>query len=396
VGDSVYAGREQTLIKHVILRKYLERFAQIVGSYRDVLTYVDCFAGPWKVVSDDLQDSSFAIALTELRKARDTKQKRGRTLRLRCFFLEQDKEAFDQHEAFGKSITDAEVATHNAALEDSVSEILRFIEKSGATAFPFIFIDPTGWTGFALDTIRPLLRLEPGEVLINFMTEHIRRFLEAPDEGTQESLRRLFGSDAFRLRIQGLAHQDREDAAVEEYAKQVKEVGRFSYVCSAIVLHPESDRTHFHLIYATRSRTGVEVFKDAEKSAMAVQERARAEAKQRARENRTGQASLLTSEELHDPSFYNSLRERYLAKSRALVLRSLQDRRRVLYDDVWALAMSKPLTWESDLKEWIGDWSPSVHVEGMKPRQRVPHLGESNYLVWTADRSPVAPPNGPS
>ena len=37
----IYAGREQTLVKHFILQKYLERFAHIVGSKWDVLTYVD-------------------------------------------------------------------------------------------------------------------------------------------------------------------------------------------------------------------------------------------------------------------------------------------------------------------------------------------------------------------
>lgn len=274
-----------------------------------------------------------------------------------------------------------------STLEASVSEIVGFVEKGGAASFPFIFIDPTGWTGFALETIRPLLRLDPGEVLINFMTGHIRRFLDSPDEDTQESLRQLFGSDEFRQRIHGLKQHDRDDAAVEEYSRKVKEVGGFRHVCSAIVLNPEQDRTHFHLIYATRSQKGVEVFKDAEKSAMTVQESARADAQQRARQSRTGQQSLLSSEELHDTSHYDSLRDRYLGKSRELVLQCLQTRRRVSYDEVWALAMSQPMTWESDLKVWIIEWRESIRVDGMKPRQRVPRLGESNSLVWIATSS---------
>ena len=36
----LYAGREQTLVKHFILQKYPERFAYIAGPYWDVLTYV--------------------------------------------------------------------------------------------------------------------------------------------------------------------------------------------------------------------------------------------------------------------------------------------------------------------------------------------------------------------
>jgi len=90
----LYAGREQTLVKHFILQKYLERFAHIIGSHWDVLTYVDCFSGPWNARSENFEDSSFTIALKELRNARDTHAKRGRSLQLRCFFLEKNRAAY--------------------------------------------------------------------------------------------------------------------------------------------------------------------------------------------------------------------------------------------------------------------------------------------------------------
>lgn len=76
--SELYLGREQTLVKHLILRKYLERFAHIVGTHWEVITYVDCFSGPWNVRSKQLKDSSFAIALEELRKARQTLSSKGR------------------------------------------------------------------------------------------------------------------------------------------------------------------------------------------------------------------------------------------------------------------------------------------------------------------------------
>ena len=343
----LYTGREQTLVKHFILQKYLERFARIVGSHWDVLSYVDCFSGPWNARSENFLDSSFAIALKELRNARDTLAQRGRKIELRCFFLEKERAPYVKLKEFADSVTDAKIETRNATLEESIASIVDFVQHSGSKAFPFIFIDPTGWTGFEMETIAPLLRLNPGEVLINFMTGHIRRFLDSPLEETQESFRRLFGSGAFRAKVQGLAQQDREDAAVEEYARNVKRTGDFMHCCTTIVLHPELDRTHFNLIYATRNLKGVEVFKEAEKKAMEVQETARAEAHRRRRETRTGQLDLLGSQELHDPSYYNSLRDRYLTKSRNVVLNALQVRQRLLYDDAWTLALSEPMAWEA-------------------------------------------------
>jgi three-Cys-motif partner protein len=381
----LYAGREQTLVKHFILKKYLERFAYIVGSHWDVLTYVDCFSGPWNARSEKFEDSSFAIALKELRNARDTLAKqRNRNVQLRCFFLEKSRTAYTKLKEFADSVTDAKIETRNATLEESIPDISDFVRRGGANAFPFVFVDPTGWTGFEMETITPLLRLNPGEVLINFMTGHIRRFLDSPQEETQDSFKRLFGSDAFRAKVQGLAQLQREDAAVEEYARNAKLVGGFSFGCNAIVLHPEMDRTHFNLIYLTRNLKGIEVFKDAEKKAMEVQETARAEAQQRKRVARRGQSELFRSKELHDSTHYESLRERYLAKARGLVLNALESKHRLLYDDAWMLALSEPMSWESDLKQWIEDWKEEGRLEviGMQPRQRVPHRGEENYLIW--------------
>jgi hypothetical protein len=45
-----------------------------------------------------------------------------------------------------------------------------------------------------MSKIAPLLKIEPGEVLINFMTEPIRRFLDSPQQQTQQSFEDLFGS----------------------------------------------------------------------------------------------------------------------------------------------------------------------------------------------------------
>lgn len=390
----LYTGREQTLVKHFILRQYLERFAIIVGSHRDTLTYVDCFSGPWNVQSEDFKDSSFSIALEQLRKARRVHQDRaGRTLRLRCFFLESNRAAFTKLKQFTDKITDVEIEPQNKKLEHAIPLIVDFVKSGGPRSFPFIFIDPTGWTGFEMSTIAPLLKIEPGEVLINFMTGHIRRFIDYPEEVNQQSFVRFFGSQDFREKVKGLAQQEREDAAVEEYIRNVKSTGNFSHVCSAIVLHPEIDRTAFHLIYATRNPAGVEVFKDVEKRAMAVMEKARAEAKQRKREEKTRQTELYSGEALHDPIHYNSLRVRYLAKSKQAVLDLLETRSKVPYDQACALTLSFPLSWENDLKEWIQIWVREglLTINGLKARQRVPQRGQGIFLAWrsSGERRPV-------
>jgi hypothetical protein len=93
--DELYLRREQSQIKHVVLEKYLQRFAIIVSKRTDGILYVDGFSGPWNSVSDDFRDSSFAIALSQLRLARDTVRERfGKVLQIKCIFLERDPNAF--------------------------------------------------------------------------------------------------------------------------------------------------------------------------------------------------------------------------------------------------------------------------------------------------------------
>jgi hypothetical protein len=185
-----------------------------------------------------------------------------------------------------------------------------FVRRGGRQTFPFTFIDPTGWTGFAMSTIAPLLRMEPGEVLINLMTKDVRRFIESPEQETQASFDKLFGRSGVKTRVAGLQGSERDDAVVEEYGASVRAFAVFKYMCSAIVLHPERDRTHFHLVYGTRHRKGVEVFKDAEKKAMGTQETARAAAQERRRQQATGMASLF-GDTVHDSVYYNRLADTF-------------------------------------------------------------------------------------
>src|SRR5262245_48245567 len=379
--SDLYVSREQTKIKHLILKKYLQRFAMIIGSKWDTITYVDCFSGPWNVQSEDLQDSSFSIALRELQAAHAQHSARGKSIKLRCLFLEKNPDAYAKLDEFAHNADNALVEARNCELRDAIDYIVTFVRNGGPRSFPFIFIDPTGWTGFAMDEIAPLLKLDPGEALINFMTSHILRFIESPDEETKESFIKLFGSASFKDKLKGLEKKDREDAAVAEYTENVARTGGFKFTSKAIVLHPQFDRTHFHLIYATRNAKGVEVFKEAEKNAMTEMQQVRAKAHQREQEKKTRQTELFEPEVLHSTDYLDSLRARYFTKAKGQVRLLLQGEGRVAYDDAWSLSLKEPLVWESDLKDWIKDWGNEglLTIQGLKGKQKVPKIGKNHW-----------------
>ena len=383
-----YAGREQSLVKHYILRHYLERFAHITASKWTTITYVDCFSGPWESKKDDLSDTSFAIALQELRKARKTMAERRRTLKIRCFFLEENPTSYSKLKGYAEKQTDVTVDTRNAALLDSIPEIVKFIRQGGSDSFPFIFIDPTGWSGYDLDGIRPLLQQSPGEVLINFMTEHIRRFVSQREKRADiiASFRRLFGTEEVFTRVRQIPDaQDREDELFMAYAQRVKEAGKFPFACPATILHPDVERTYFHLIYATRHWRGVEVFKQVEKAAFEFQEQVRSAAKETARVRKTKQPSLFADEEAKLPSLRAvTLRERYLSAARDRVAEVRAGRKQVPYDEVWDAALAFPLVWESDVKEWVAEWRQAGRIKllGLAKKARVPKREQGHILEF--------------
>lgn len=68
-----YLGREHSLVKHELLKGYLETLLCIVGvSGVREFAYVDCFAGPWGDETDSLSGTSIASSLEILGKVRKT------------------------------------------------------------------------------------------------------------------------------------------------------------------------------------------------------------------------------------------------------------------------------------------------------------------------------------
>ena len=334
--------------------------------------------------SENYADTSFAIALAELKKARDTHREFGRNIKLRCFFLEKDASAHQKLAEYADKAAEPglEIRTLNKPLEEAIGEIAAFCAAGGSSNFSFIFIDPKGWTGFAMKTIQPLLRLNPGEVLINFMTSFVRRFVNM--EESAASFDQLFGSSKVRDAVGNLSGADREDILISAYTERLKDAGNFKHAASAIVLHPQRDQTHFHLIYATRDDKGLEVFKNAEKKAMPFMENLRGAAQKRTRERRTGQSELFEEEELPASAYFRKLRTRYTLEAKAKVRDLLQARGRMFYDDLWRIALVFPMTWESDLKEWIVDWRKEnlLRLQGMPAKARGPRRDSNVAVIW--------------
>lgn len=375
---SQYADREQTQVKHEALKRYLSAAVPIVGSWAEDIAYVDCLAGPWNEASEALEDTSFHVAITTLRNTRSTLAARGRNPGMRCLLIENNPVAYAKLEAYCYQVKDIDVEARKWDLSRRVNDIVSYVHKR-PNCFPFIFIDPTGWELAAIPLIRPLLSLEPGEVLINLMTSWIRRFL---DDKTK-NFEGLLGSNVERLKQ--LSGDEQEDELVRCYADSVRSAGSFKYVCSMPVMKPTQDAFHYHLIYATRHIKGVEEFKRSEKHACEFMHQIRAEAQERHRFEGTGQYPLLKAPELYRESRFSRYWEDNITRARASAKSLLKGMRAVDYDDVWAECMQYAVVQDSDVKGWVKEWVREQRVKVLGQTGQRPSLrrGAGITLRWT-------------
>jgi three-Cys-motif partner protein len=372
-----YAGRGQTRVKHFVLGEYLERLAFKIGSRGGTLNYIDGFAGAWGAQAPGLSDSSAVIAANVLRGVRGAlKSRLGVDLHLRMRFVERDRRRFDELQQHLAKVNDVDARPIHGSFEASIPELVRFAGEGTGKRFVFTLIDPWGWTGFGLEKIRPLLGLQHSEVLINFMTNHVRRFIGAAAVPFDV----VYGDDSYRARLEGLVGQDREDAMVDLYARRVRDAGNFRFAATSVVLMPERDRTHYHLVYATRHPMGLTVFREVERRALSLQDQVRSEAQRRRRARASGGQG-----EMFDPSkpYVHELRARYHGRARKLLLDRIENEGDLPYDVAFELALSIQMVAESDLKRWIEEWRKEGRIElfGLAPRKRVPEFGAGQSLT---------------
>lgn len=381
-----YKRREQAYVKHFVLKHYLQQLALKIGNFNNgtTLNYIDGFSGPWQHATEEFRDTSPHVALTELCAAREVLRglPRPSALQVRGMFVEYDREAFTLlQQLLQEKFPSVDSEAYNGKFEAHILQACQFAVK-GAKPFAFVFIDPTGWTGYGLKAITPLLRVRRSELLINFMTKDISRFVDDADSNALQSFIDLFGDASYRDAWRGLKDLDREDRIVEAYCTRVLQAGDFRHCAATVILNPRHDRTHYHLVYATRSLHGLIAFRDTERKAMPEQSEARAVAKQHERLTKDPQTEMFPAPVM-ETSYMVELQQRYQAKARGAVLTELSQGGAADFDTLVAVALQQPMTSLGDLKLWLNEWRQAGGIEyvGLADGERVPAVNKKHRVV---------------
>lgn len=295
-----YDGHEQSFIKHELLKSYLQKLFFIIGSSagsgRQIdLCYVDCFAGPWGDESEGMESTSIAISLQTLDMVRQKLGMNGVSARIRALYVEKDARAHSRLAAYlqGNTPSGIHAEPRQGDFVGLRDEILRWVGKD---AFTFFFIDPKGWKGVEIETLRPLLGRPRSEFLINFMYDFVNRTMSMPE--WQAEMAELVGEP---VSLDGMTPDQREQTILKTYRANLKRCvtatkpqfpPRSAYVR---VLDRARERPKYHLVYVTSHPLGIIKFMTISEDVDLVQKQVRAEVKDAERERRTGMGSLFAT-----------------------------------------------------------------------------------------------------
>jgi three-Cys-motif partner protein len=248
-----------TAAKHLLLRRYLDRWFPILGRHHKSINYIDGFAGPGEYRDGEVGSPQIAI---EAAKAHVEYGTLAPGVEIHFSFVEADPEsarnlraklsALRYPTAFRVEVTTGEFA-------ETIGGELDRLDREGQVPAPLVaFVDPFGFSGIPLDLMARILRHPRCEVFVNVMVEFINRFLEHPNEQVVAHFPRTFGTDEV-LEIPR-RHGDREAAILALYRSQL---GKLASYVGRFDMHGRRDQKTYSLFFASNHPRGFEKMKEA-------------------------------------------------------------------------------------------------------------------------------------
>jgi hypothetical protein len=266
---------------------------------------------------------------------------------------------------------------------DFLEVVPSILEEIPPGAFAFFLIDPKGWS-VPLKTLAPLLARANSEVIFNFMFDFINRAASINEPKVVAGLDELipFGNWrvalAERERNGGLSPEMRKEILVNAFSDSLRQIGNYEYVAETAVLRPTKDRPLYSLLYCTRSKAGIEVFRQRQIAALQEQSRTRAAVKIGHAETTSGQSEIFQSlHEMGPDELVRYLRsEREAATRRILELTPTQPNS-IRYDQLWPRILARSVVTKVDVNKIVARLRAEngLLIPDWEKRKQVPQDG---------------------
>lgn len=371
-----YIGREQTYLKHLVLKEYLRAWSQKLGSLsqREPITlfYVDCFAGPWESASEGLGDTSVVIGLRAIAEAfyfwQSTKQM---PIRVKAIFVEKSKKSFAKLQSYLKD--HAPPSVESIALLGTFAEHVDEISASIGNNPAFLFVDPKGWKGVGMEYVARLASGPRRDILVNVMYDFINRFKGDERAFLRDQLKQFFG-----LEEAALSPELDEEALMAEYRERLKARALLGYVADVAIPHPTSDRTYFRLVVGGGHPAVVKLFRKIEENVCGkVAGLIRQEAKRGKRESTTGQLELGVETPALDVRYAN-MKQKGRRDAEVTILETIRLHGPRRFAELWPAVLERHHVTHEDVKGLVQELASRGLLVWRKasPSTRVPQDGD--------------------
>lgn len=257
--------KPHTQAKHAILKSYLGAWFAIMAQsgFETRFVFLDGFAGRGRYSGGE--PGSPLIALDVL--VNHVMFARWGKKTFTFLFVEENQDNYESLDselaaywsARGGQPPNVKVQTFHGSFADAAQNVLAAL--GGKSLAPtFAFVDPFGWKGLPMEVIGKLLAYDRCEVFINFMLDHVNRFVGFGK--VQASVQELFGTTTEHLPPPALQGDARRQFLIDLYARQLGTVAGFKYVQNFEMIDSR-DRPLYHLFYGTRHLTGLDKMKQA-------------------------------------------------------------------------------------------------------------------------------------
>ena len=257
IKDITWPIEPHTEAKHEILRKYLDAWLPILGSWHRRIVYIDGFAGPGEYKGGENGSPIIAIKAVKEHKSRIDSE-------VVMFFIEADKKRCNHLENKLKTIEIPKNISYQCIcknFDEMINELFDYLEEKKKRIAPtFVFIDPFGFSGIPMQVIKRIMENKKCEVFITFMYEHINRFIK--DKGIWNCLIDTFGTEEWKGVVPIKDPKERENVLYSIYEKQLKKVAEIEYVRGYKMIS-KFNKLYYILIFGTNHIEGLKAMKRA-------------------------------------------------------------------------------------------------------------------------------------
>lgn len=255
---TVWEFEEHTRIKLSILGKYLAAFGRVLLSKNPQINYFDGFAGPGEY--DKGVPGSPIRALQTFKNSHREKQ-------ALCVFIEAREDRYknlvEKVEAYLRdNPTVRRPMIIHGEFEQVIGPELDRLARENKQLHPSLFfIDPFGFSGVRLTTIRKILGMPKCEVYFNLSYNSINRFIEV--DKVEEHVMGLFEDGAVLEALKKLKPGERrEDVIRDHFVRALQERGGAKWVLPFRVNRDDRKATAYYLLHCTNHPLGMRIMKE--------------------------------------------------------------------------------------------------------------------------------------